>query len=116
MTAFRDDLADDVADVFLNLAEFGEAIVLGEQTMTAVIQEDIGNADRRSESGRERREGTFGRSLLLYVEAEDVASDDSIITGKRLSLTRSGKTEKWTVRKITTDEGIASILLEAVDS
>lgn len=108
----KDLINSDIDAVFLNLPELAEEIHYEGETISAVVEEIIG----QPVIGRirtERAEGTFGRSVYVCMNTPAVLP----VQGKRVTMGRFGADpERWTIKEIGDDSGMIRILLEAVDS
>ena len=108
----KDLINSDINAVFLNLSELAEEIYYEGKTISAVVEEIIGQPI----IGRlkaERAEGTFGRSVYVCMNTPDVLP----VQGKRVTMGRFGADpERWTIKEVDDDSGMIRILLEAVDS
>lgn len=113
MTAFRDQLAADVGDVFLNLAEFGESITIDGALVTAVVEGDatdgVGAVGGRA--GGDSFEAAFVRRLTLHVASDDVTrpEDGQAVT---LDLADGAGALAWYVRGVDEAEGVLALQLE----
>lgn len=107
----KTEIAGDISSVFLNLRDLAENITLDSSAMSAVVEELVPGVGYTSKSSRVG--GTFTRSLYLY--AATPAELPKV--GKRVVLERTGKdSERWTVKELIAEMGVARIKLEAVDS
>ncbi len=104
MMSFKDVLADDIKQVFLNFEEFGEIHKINGQDVLLIIDE---NELTEREKRIRRGVGDLHRKqFLFYVAAEDFGPLPS--PGKLLDL--DGK--KYQITDAANEDGIYSINLE----
>ena len=82
--------------------DFAEEITLDGAPMRAVVEELTTTSE---EAARQKYEGTFRRSLLLFVRE---LSEPPVIN-RRAVLERGGKSERWTVKKLISEGGMMRI-------
>lgn len=105
----KEQIERDIDGVFLEMDDFAEEIVFDGEKMKAVAEELSPSGEA---AARQKYEGTFRRSLLLFVRA--LAKPP--IINKRVDIERAGRVGRWTVRKLIEEGGMMRIELEAVDS
>lgn len=106
---FKEQIDADIDAVFLEMDDFAEEIILDGKQMKAVVEELNPSGE---EAARQKYEGTFRRSLLIFIRAIDTPP----VINRRTVLVRNGKSERWTVRKLIEEGGMMRMELEAVDS
>lgn len=105
MTAFRDQLAADLA-TFLNLDEFGEALVIDGVTVTAVRDDDL-TIERTQ--GPPQVEGVFASRTILHLRSTAITRP---VEGQRMALGTGAALERWYVTQVSEAEGILEVTLE----
>lgn len=105
----KEQMADDINAVFLETDDFAEEIVFDGETILACAEELNPTGE---EAARQKYEGTFRRSLLLFVRALEKPP----VIGKRINIERAGRTGRWTVRRLIEEGGMMRIELEQADS
>ena len=105
----KEQIEADIDSIFLNMDDVAEEITLDGAPMRAVVEELNPTSE---EAARQKYEGTFRRSLLLFVRE---LSEPPVIN-RRAVLERGGKSERCTLKKLISEGGMMRIELEAVDS
>lgn len=100
MSAFKDAVAKDVTDVFLNIDEFADVHDLNGDRVKCVIDTDIVQGAEAS------LEGVFTNALTIYVREGDIATP---VEGAVLSLDGS----MHLVRSVSVEGGMLVIVAEA---
>lgn len=100
-TSFRDQLLLDRA-VFLDLAEFGEAVVIDGVPVIAVRDDDLTIARTQ---GPPQAEGLFAQRTILHLAAGQIPRP---VEGQRLSVDG----HHWYVRQVSEAEGMLELTLE----
>lgn len=106
MLGFKDIIANDVKQIFLNFDEFGTMHMVAGKKMCIIIDENELTEREKKQFGR-GRDGTYRKSLLFYVAAEDfgpLPSPEQVII-------LDGK--KYVITEAINEDGIYSISLEA---
>lgn len=104
----KDVISADIGAVFLNFDDFAEDISFDGTEMLAVV-EDV--SPSQEGNGKERHEGTFRRSLVLYIRA----LSSMPVIGRRVVLVYHDAQGRWTVREAIEEMGMMRIRLEAVE-
>lgn len=106
--SFKEILAQDVNNVFLNPSEFGETHTVNGEPMTIVL-DDIENIEREKKM-KSHMDGIFTRQVLFYVASLDFGPLPN--QGGLIDLDG----EKYTVTDATDESGIYAITMEANQS
>jgi len=104
--SFKGQLAKDIHDVFLNLDEFAEKVVIDGREMAANV-EDIQNTDRDGRYVRPDRDGVYVRHKTVAVAAVDYGGELPI-QGQLISLNG----QRYKVAEASNDLGLFVIVLE----
>lgn len=97
---FKEQMQQDIGDVFLNPAEFGEEHLIDGKKMVVSI-DDNEMLDREK-----RMDGTYMAQMLLYVSAEDFGPRPPI--GRTIDV--DGR--PWVVADVLDEGGMYSLHLE----
>ena len=110
MKTFKDLLADDIKDVFMNRDEFAEMHTIGGREMPVIIDEIELTERSKKQVDKGRIEGIYKRQILLYVAQKDFGMLPAI--GATLRVDKSN----WRVADVSNEGGIYSITLGYVSS
>lgn len=102
---FKELLIQDVKNVFLNPAEFGEAHTINGTEMTAII--DGNEQIEREKRGAQRMDGVYMNQKLIYVNAADFGPLPA--QGSLFTLDK----RKYRVADAISEGGVHSITIEA---
>ena len=105
---FKDMVAEDIKNIFLNLEEFGELHMIDGYEMLAIIDEN--ELTERDNKVKTMAEGLHRKQLLIYVAGEDFGKEPLI--GRLLELDG----EYYTVTDVSNESGIYAISMEANES
>lgn len=105
---FKDCLAADVQQAFLNLEEFGEKRTLNGREMPAIVDSNELIERQKGATWANSGEGLYAARLLVYVRAEDYGAKPRI--GSSIDL--DGR-RRYTVLDCTDEGGIYALTLEA---
>lgn len=109
--SFKQLLARDNEQVFMNPEEFGEIHTISGRRMTIIIDEnELIEREKRTAEGRDYRQGIYNKQMLFYVSAKEFGPLPAV--GRSLLL--DGKT--YIITDAVNESGIYSISLEAVKS
>lgn len=106
MRSFKDVLKNDIKNVFLNFAEFGEEHKINGETVLIIIDENE-LTEREKRIRQEMDVELHKKQLLFYVAADDFGPLPS--PGRLLEL--DGK--EYKITEADNEDGIYSISLEA---
>jgi len=106
MTAFRDQLALDVAGVFLDPEAFGEELVVDGVTVTAVRDDDL-TIERTQ--GPPQIDGVFTSRTILHLASGLIPRP---VEGQRLAIGTAPAIVRWYVRQVSEAEGMLELTLE----
>ena len=102
---FKDILARDVKQVFLNPDEFGEVHKVNGTPMTIVL-DDVENIEREKKM-KSTMDGIYNRQILIYVKAAEFGD----LPAREDLVRLDGKT--YQVADAVDEDGIYTITLEA---
>ena len=100
---FKEQMQQDIGDVFLNPAEFGEEHLINGKKMVVSIDDDgLLDREKRIEGSMD---GTYMAQMLLYVSAEDF--------GPRPPIDRTIDVDgrPWVVTDVSDEGGMYSLYL-----
>ena len=103
---FKDIVQSDIKEIFLNFDEFGTVHMVAGKKMCIIVDENELTEREKKQFGR-GRDGTYKKSLLFYVAAEDFGP----LPAPEQVLLFDGK--KYTVTDAANEDGVYSISLEA---
>lgn len=99
---FRAQLDADLANVFLNLEEFGEAVVIDGVSLTAVRDDDLSTERTK---GPPQPDALWADRTVLHLRADAITRP---VEGQRLVVNGEG----WYVRQTSEAEGALELTLE----
>lgn len=102
--SFKEIIAQDVGDVFLNPLEFGETHTVNGEPMTIVL-DDVENIEREKKM-KSNMDGIYSRQVLFYVASLDFGPLPQ--QGRLINLDG----DKFTVIDATDECGIYAITME----
>jgi len=105
MVRFKDIIRNDINDVFLNLMEFAETIVVNGKEMRAVI--DDMEAAEKQKSAVSDMDGIYTKRTVLYVSAYEFG----LLPRQGEYITVQGK--GFIVAEALSESGIHKITMEA---
>lgn len=103
--SFKELVHQDIKNVFLNLAEFGETHTVNGKPM-AVVFDDIENVEREKKM-KSNMDGLYARQYFLFVAADDFGP----LPPQGVLVTVDGK--RYIVVDATDESGMYGITLEA---
>ena len=106
MSRFKDQVAADIKQVFINPLEFAEPHNINGIDMMVVIDKDVLN-ERLSVTNTQYVEGVFKDEMLLYIDAKDMPRKPVI--GEILRLDG----EIYLVSDVAANMGVYEVTIEA---
>ena len=106
MSAFKDAVAADVKNVFINVDEFAEEHDINGLIVKCIIDKNI-TAENPYDTTSNRLEGVFANTLTIYVASIDVPIFP--VEGELLRVDGS----LHIVRKVSNEMGVLEIVAEA---
>ena len=109
MSAFKDQIAKDNLDVFMNLEEFPDKHIVNGKEITVMYDsyELIDREKKYMHNRGEHSDGVYLKELLIFVRAEEFGALPAI--GRTLTL--DGKV--YIITDAINEDGIYSLTLEA---
>jgi hypothetical protein len=105
---FKDVIADDNKNIFLNMDEFAETHSIDGKEMPCIIDNnEMLEREKRYRNSKTFAEGIYVKSLLIYVNAVDFGAMPAV--GRALTFDQ----KRYIVTDAVNEDGIYSISLEA---
>lgn len=109
MSRFKDQVAADIKQVFINSLEFAATHNINGQNVDAVIDRDV-IKERQPPTASEYAEGVYKEEMLVYVAAGDLRRTP--IKGELFRLDGS----RYVVSEVAENIGVLEITIEANDA
>lgn len=110
MSDFKDAIADDILETFLNLDEFAETHNINGNEMTAMIDDNVlsGEVSVRFGGGSDKAEGLYNGGIRIYVNKTDMPGKPK--KGSSLIL----DDRRYTVEAVSEESGIFVITINRI--
>ncbi len=105
---FKELIAADTKNVFLNLDEFGEWHTLAGKRLICVVDDDLTSDEVKIEigsSGQTTSTGLYGSTIAVFVSAEDIGR-------LKKSSTVEFDDKRYTVDSVSEQDGMYKLILQ----